>query len=150
MPIKKKKKEELDASLMGWYLPGSLSPVTVRIPALGNRIYSSLKFSVDYWRQRQIFNLGAYLIYGSVLPTPLEQMAFAADPLGIVPPYEWRGPFHAVLDASALFYDPIGVVSSQFSGFLQTAYGDPDYGYWQSEEGMAMGDLFASSPAAVQ
>ena len=70
-------------------------------------------FTVDYHRLRQVFNFGAYAAYGSVLPTPLEQIAFAKDPLGIVPPYEWRGTWHALLDVSATLADPKGAIQSK-------------------------------------
>jgi len=143
---KKKKKEEFDASLMGGYLPGLVSPVTTQIPALGNRIYTTLPFEVDIWGQRQVFNLMAYLIYGSFLPTPFEQIAFARDPLGIVPPYEWRGIFYATLDAGALVRDPIGIISSEFRKSL--TYGNvPDpFTQYPAE----LNEIFAQSSAAVQ
>jgi len=147
---KKKKKEELDASLMGWYLPGSLSPVTVRTPALGNRIYTSLPFEVDIWGQRQVFNLLAYLIYGSFLPTPLEQIAFARDPLGIVPPYEWRGIFYATLDASALVRDPVGIISSEFHKSITYGNVSNQTDFWNSEQGILIQEAWWESGVGTQ
>jgi len=150
MAKRKKKKEELDASFMSGFLPGAASPVSVKTPALGNRIYSPHPFEVDIWRQRQLFNFPAYVIYGTILPSPLEQIAFIYDPLRIVPPYQWRGGFHAMLDVAATVTDPFGVARTYLHNPMELAIGRSDPNYWMSEEGMAMGDIFAQSSAAIQ
>jgi hypothetical protein len=93
---------------------------------------------------RQVFNIPAYIVYGTLLPTPLEQIAFAKDPLGIVPPYEWKGGFHAILDLSATVGDPFGVARGQIQSPHEEAFGRPNPNYWFSEEGMAMDELFAA------
>jgi len=59
-----------------------------------NTVPPFIPYSANPYILRQLFNIPAYIIYGTLLPTPLEQIAFAKDPLGIVPPYEWKGGMH--------------------------------------------------------
>jgi len=104
-----------------------------------------LPYAADPYMLRQVFNIPAYIVYGTLLPTPLEQIAFAKDPLGIVPPYEWKGTFHAILDVSATVGDPFGVARSQLQSPHEAAFGRPDPNYWNTEEGRAMTELFSAA-----
>lgn len=105
---------------------------------------TSLPYEVDPYRLRQLFNFPAYFIYAAILPSPLEQIAFAKDPLGITPPYEWRGGFHALLDVAATVSDPIGVARSKLVNPYQSVHGKPDPNYWNTAEGQGLTELFAS------
>jgi len=151
---KKKKEEEEDAWL--WMSrPFSPGAVPVGQDSAASMLFGSttartkkasstpfLPFTANPYILRQVFNIPAYIVYGTFLPTPLEQIAFAKDPLGIVPPYVWKGGFHAILDLSATVGDPFGVARAQIQSPHEAAFGRPNPNYWFSEEGLAMTDLF--------
>jgi hypothetical protein len=136
-----KKKEEEDAWM---WMSQPFIPNASLLQNASMQIYDKQPYEWDPYRMRQLFNFPAYAAYASVLPTPLEQIAFAADPLGIVPPYEWKGGFHALLDAAATVGDPIGVTRSKLVNPYHAVHGKPDPNYWNTEEGQAMTELFAS------
>lgn len=154
---KKKKEEEEDAWL--WmsqpFSPGA-TPIAklstlprITLPGRGSTKdagldYTTQSFEVDFFRMRQRFNFPAYAAYATILPTPLEQIAFAYDPLGIVPPYEWRGGFNAILDVAASVADPIGIARSKLVNPYHAVHGKPDPNYWNTEEGQGLTELFAS------
>lgn len=112
---------------------------------LPSRIPQALSFTADPYMLRQVFNIPAYIVYGTLLPTPLEQIAFAKDPLGIVPPYVWKGGLHAILDVAATVGDPFGVARAQIQSPQEAAFGRPNPNYWFSEEGLAMTELFSAA-----
>jgi len=151
---KKKKKLEDDAWM--WmtrpYVAGlqSLKTAGTNIPAAittvrGKSSPAHLPYAANPYILRQVFNIPAYIVYGTLLPTPLEQIAFAKDPLGIVPPYIWKGGFHAILDVSATVADPFGVARSQLQSPHEATFGRPNPNYWSSPEGQAMTELFQAS-----
>jgi len=109
------------------------------------RVPQALPYEPNPYILRQLFNIPAYIVYGTLLPTPLEQIAFAKDPLGIVPPYEWKGGFHAILDLSVTVTDPFGVARSQLQSPHEAAFGQPNRNYWISEEGLAVTELFQAA-----
>lgn len=114
MAKKKKKKDFLSTSFFSG--PVNFAPTHSSLSEISKmtyHMYIKQPFEVDPYRLRQLFNIPAYIAYATILPTPLEQIAFAKDPLRIVPPYEWRGSFHAVLDLAATVADPIGVARSK-------------------------------------
>ena len=59
-----------------------------------------------------MFPLGGYIVYASFLPTPLEQIAFQRDPLGITGGYVVRGLGASIHDLVRTVGDPIGVAQS--------------------------------------
>jgi len=109
------------------------------------RVSGPLPFAANRYILRQVFNIPAYIIYGTLLPTPLEQIAFAKDPLGITPPYVWKGGLHAILDLSATVGDPFGMARSQLQSPHEAVFGRPNPNYWFSEEGMEMTELFLAA-----
>jgi len=145
MAKKKKKKELFSTSFMS----GPLNFVATHSSSTSARnrgeVPGSIPYSADPFMFRQVFNIPAYIVYGTLLPTPLEQIAFAKDPLGIVPPYEWKGAFHAILDLSATVGDPFGVARAQMQSPHEAAFGRPDQNYWSSAEGQGMTELFQAS-----
>jgi len=142
----KKKKQEYPPYFYGPlpFSPISNSDYVSALDSIPNQVYASQPYEVDPYRMRQLFNFPAYFIYAAVLPSPLEQIAFAKDPLGITPPYEWKGGFHALLDIAATVSDPIGVARSKLVNPYQSVHGKPDPNYWNTEEGQGLTELFAS------
>lgn len=59
-----------------------------------------------------VFPLGGYIVYASFLPTPLEQIAFQRDPLGITGGYVVRGLGSSIHDLIRTVGDPIGISQS--------------------------------------
>jgi len=144
---KKKKKELFSTS---WFSGPILfvathSSLTLPGTPLASSVPRALPYGADPYMFRQVFNIPAYIVYGTLLPTPLEQIAFAKDPLGIVPPYEWKGGFHAILDVAATVGDPFGVARSQLQSPHEAAFGRPNQNYWSSPEGQAVTELLQAS-----
>jgi len=110
-----------------------------------NTVPPFIPYSANPYILRQLFNIPAYIIYGTLLPTPLEQIAFAKDPLGIVPPYEWKGGMHAILDLAVTVGDPFGVARSQLQSPHEAVFGRPNPNYWASEEGQAITEMFLAA-----
>lgn len=152
-----KKKKRLEDDAWMWmtqpFVAGlqSLQTSGANIPSVissrGRRKSSPahLPYTANPYMLRQVFNIPAYIVYGTLLPTPLEQIAFAKDPLGIVPPYVWKGGFHAILDVSSTVADPFGVARSQLQSPHEATFGRPNPNYWSTPEGQAMTELFQAS-----
>jgi len=138
-----KKKKKLEDAWM-WMTQPSVPGMTP-VANLPSRVPQALPYEPNPYILRQLFNIPAYIVYGTLLPTPLEQIAFAKDPLGIVPPYEWKGGLHAILDLSVTVADPFGVARSQLQSPHEAAFGQADRNYWTSEEGLAVTEIFLAA-----
>jgi len=143
---KKKKKEELDPSLLAGYLPGAMMTSSMPITQAVNMEWAGLPppFSFHVPTPGTSF-IDNYLMYAIFLPTPFEQLGTLFDPAGIQePPHRYlENPSLIIFDIHA---DARAIQSMWKPGPWRVIGWDPSLPPGASQPGLTEGKYI--SPAS--